>query len=422
MNMKPVDDGETCCHCEPLPTTTTIATTTTPMATKTSCPLECVVDITCEDEADFRMGTRQVPFLSNETCTNLDCDCPDSSAMDTFWDSGMCVRMNEQCEKPCVVDGVQYAPGDSFERDCRICTCEYDVFMMEKCTFFCNVTMQECQDEGKVLQNNHNECCSCVDVPTTTEAYVPTTTSTSVSSTTSPAEGTTSAPTEETTPGSVVPEGTTPGTPSEGTTPGSSEGTTSVPAVEETPSFMSTIVSTMSSLFTASDVTETTAAVTSSTTSSPVVCSENCTCKLGCDGEQDECVEHEMCTEACVCSDENAVKVNGLCASWPSSDECSATTTSATRFTTKTPKPKLPDTTTSTAASTTSAAVTSKTSEATTSVPSVEETTPAASSTTRSSPVEGTTSSTTETTEGVMSTTEGVEGTTPGSLVEGTTP
>ena len=55
------------------------------------------------------MGTRQVPFLSNETCTNLDCDCPDSSAMDTFWDSGMCVRMNEQCEKPCVVDGVQYA-------------------------------------------------------------------------------------------------------------------------------------------------------------------------------------------------------------------------------------------------------------------------------------------------------------------------
>merc|ERR1719376_1628575 len=384
MNMKPVDDGETCCHCEPLPTTTTIATTTTPMATKTSCPLECVVDITCEDEADFRMGTRQVPFLSNETCTNLDCDCPDSSAMDTFWDSGMCVRMNEQCEKPCVVDGVQYAPGDSFERDCRICTCEYDVFMMEKCTFFCNVTMQECQDEDKVLQNNHNECCSCVDVPTTTEAYVPTTTPVSVSSTTSASvEGTTSASTEETTPGSVVPEGTTPGTSSEGTTPGSSEGTTSVPAVEETTSFMSTIVSTMSSLFTTSDVTETTAAVTSSTTSSPVVCSEECTCELGCDGEQDECVEHEMCTESCICSDENAVKVNGLCASWPSSDECASTTTAATRFTTKTPKPKLPETTTSTAASTTS--------------------------------------SVTETTEGVVSTTEGgsVEGTTAG-IVEGT--
>ena len=52
-NMKLVDDGETCCHCEPLPTTTTLATTTTPMATKTSCPLECVVDITCEDEVSF---------------------------------------------------------------------------------------------------------------------------------------------------------------------------------------------------------------------------------------------------------------------------------------------------------------------------------------------------------------------------------
>merc|ERR1719376_883367 len=158
-----------------------------------------------------------------------------------------------------------------------------------------------------------------------------------------------------------------PETPSEGTTPGS-EGTTSVPAVEETTSFMSTIVSTMSSLFTTSDVTETTAAVTSSTTSSPVVCSEECTCKLGCDGEQDECVEHEMCTESCICSDENAIKVNGLCASWPSSDECASTTTVATRFTTKTPKPKLPDTTAS-------SMVTSKTSEATTSVPNVEETT-----------------------------------------------
>merc|ERR1719376_331507 len=165
-----------------------------------------------------------------------------------------------------------------------------------------------------------------------------------------------------------------PETPSEGTTPGS-EGTTSVPAVEETTSFMSTIVSTMSSLFTTSDVIVEETTMMSSTTSSPVVCSEECTCKLGCDGEQDECVEHEMCTESCVCSDENAVKVNGLCASWPSSVECASTTTAATRFTTKAPQPKLPETTTSTAASTTSALVTSKTSEATTSVPNVEETT-----------------------------------------------
>merc|ERR1719376_82049 len=115
--------------------------------------------------------------------------------------------------------------------------------------------MQECQDEGKVLQNNHNECCSCVDAPTTTPAYEPTT-PVSVSSTTSATvSSTTSAPMEGTTPGSVVPEGTTPGTPSDGTTPGSSEGTPSVPAVEETTKgFMSTIVSTMSSLFTTSDV------------------------------------------------------------------------------------------------------------------------------------------------------------------------
>ena len=49
--MKFVDDGETCCHCEAIPTTTTEATTppiTTP-STKFICPSNCITPITCDD-------------------------------------------------------------------------------------------------------------------------------------------------------------------------------------------------------------------------------------------------------------------------------------------------------------------------------------------------------------------------------------
>merc|ERR1739838_1207800 len=158
----------TCCHCEPLPTTTTKATTTTPTTTGTPCPADCVAPITCRDEANFRQGDISIPFEFHPHCMMFDCACPGNSTIDHIWETGMCLALDEVCEEPCVLNGERYGPGESFERGCNVCTCEYDMFFFEKCLPFCNLTSADCAAQGQLLQNNPDECCSCVAPPTTT--------------------------------------------------------------------------------------------------------------------------------------------------------------------------------------------------------------------------------------------------------------
>merc|ERR1739842_153753 len=158
-----------CCHCEPLPTTTPTTTTAAPTTTKTPCPVQCVVPITCEDEADFRLGSRAIPFEIRPECMFIeDCGCPGNATRDMIWETGMCLQLNEQCEEPCLKDGDRYAPGETFERGCKMCTCEYEMFFFEKCMPFCNLTQEQCEEQGQILENNPDECCSCVAPPTTT--------------------------------------------------------------------------------------------------------------------------------------------------------------------------------------------------------------------------------------------------------------
>merc|ERR1739838_1251855 len=374
--MKFVNDGETCCHCEPLPTTTTKATTTTPTTTGTPCPADCVAPITCRDEAIFRQGDISIPFEFHPDCMMFDCACPGNSTIDHIWETGMCLALDEVCEEPCVLNGERYGPGESFERGCNVCTCEYDMFFFEKCLPFCNLTSDDCATNGELLQNNPGECCSCVSPPTTTP--VPTTTA------------------EPTTKHEKMQPTTQPQTPDKTTT-----------------GLMTTLMSTMSSFFTttSSDAVEETTPATVPTTvfvTTPMpTCLDECSCTLGCNGEQDKCIPYQMCSHACICADEDAFKVNSRCALWPSPEECPSTSTTAFKTTVE---PRIEETTTAPVDGTTSA-------RTTTSAP-VDGTTP--EGTTTSAPVDGTTPARTTTTAPVDETTP--EGTTTSAPVDGTTP
>merc|ERR1739838_1058268 len=322
--------------------------------------------------------------------------------------------LDEVCEQPCVLNGERYGPGESFERGCNVCTCEYDMFFFETCQPFCNLTSADCAAEGQLLQNNPDECCSCVAPPTTTPV-----------STTTP---------EPTTKHEKMVPTTQPQTPEKTTTTG----------------MMTTLMSTVSNFFTTSSevvVEETTPATvpttpaTVPTTSANVpttttaevvttpipICSDECTCTLGCEGEQDECGAKATCSKACACADEDSFKINGQCASWPEAEECPITSTAA--ILTTSVETRIEETTASTTTApvvgtTTTAPVVGTTTtapvEGTTTTAPVEGTTTPSTSTsaikttsveprieeTTTAPVDGTTPAGTTTTASIVSTTE----------------
>merc|ERR1739838_1093867 len=307
--MKFVNDGETCCHCEALPTTTTKATTTTPTTTGTPCPADCIAPITCRDEANFRQGDVSIPFEFHPRCMMFDCDCPGNSTVDHIWETGMCLALDEVCEQPCVLNGERYGPGESFERGCNVCTCEYDMFFFEKCLPFCNLTSDDCATNGELLQNNPGECCSCVSPPTTTP--VPTTTAEpttkhekmqpttqpqtpdktttglmtpSMSTMSSFFTTTSSDAVEETTPATVpTTVFVTTSVPVDGTTPART--TTTAPVDETTPEGTTLpIVSTTDASSTNAKLV-TTSSLVPTTTSAAKTCSDDCRCDVTCEDQ-----------------------------------------------------------------------------------------------------------------------------------------
>ena len=60
------------------------------------------------NQNNLRLGLPGIPFQMNVECVMADCGCPQGSNMDDLWQTGMCIRVDEECDDVCVSDDVQY--------------------------------------------------------------------------------------------------------------------------------------------------------------------------------------------------------------------------------------------------------------------------------------------------------------------------
>ena len=52
-----------------------------------------------------------------------------------------------------------FQPGDTFNRGCKLCECDYNNGLYEQCLPFCNLTQSHCDSIGKVLETDADGCC-----------------------------------------------------------------------------------------------------------------------------------------------------------------------------------------------------------------------------------------------------------------------
>nr|XP_039273324.1 mucin-5AC-like isoform X1 [Styela clava] len=327
-----------CCKCVAAPTTEPTSTApTTPKSTTPSGPVcdeSCVIELTCEESRTYEPGS-SAPFEVDAEKCGL-CACPSGTIEDdTVWETGMCLKMPEDCEEPCRVGDVVHEVNTTyFKGECEVCKCLYeDGLYKENCAPFCKLTDQICLAMGKVLLSGDDICCKCApptpETTTTLKPVVTTTEGESEESTTkkqgaptSPLTTLTKKPIVTTTEGQSG-ETTTAGQGGDTTTAGQGGETTTAGQGGETTTEGQGGVSTTPAIV--------------STTPLPE-CLPECECQLPCDGDQSECPAQPGCTSKCVCSDSSALRINGRCAIKPEESSCVTETTTVPIVTTKVPE------------------------------------------------------------------------------------
>ncbi|XP_038045146.1 mucin-5AC-like [Patiria miniata] len=138
-----------------LPTTPgTLAPTTTPGTTPfiPDCDDEChiVEPIPCEDQDYNNYNQQSPPFTTDIFCNPsfahfmdypIPCKCKEGYLRDYSdglnekflqyhigfaWDTYMCVKIEQPCGGPCVLNNKTYEPGDQVQIGCELCKCELD--------------------------------------------------------------------------------------------------------------------------------------------------------------------------------------------------------------------------------------------------------------------------------------------------------
>ncbi|KAI8515354.1 hypothetical protein Bbelb_061670 [Branchiostoma belcheri] len=123
-----------------------------------------------------------------------------STVKDSLWGTALCLKEPaDRCY--CEYNGRQYQPGEVYWKgSCEQCACDPDT-LTELCHGnVCQLTQDDCEKDGEVLDNRPGVCCECVELPTTVAPETtpaPETTAapeTPAAPVTTPAPGTTAAP------------------------------------------------------------------------------------------------------------------------------------------------------------------------------------------------------------------------------------
>jgi hypothetical protein len=148
------------CTDEDKPCDTSSTSSTSSITTTGPCEYSEWEDGVCDDKCEYQTDTRTVVSGDPDLCLNVERE----------------VECKNTSKCACVVDGVEYLPGEKFEEDCKVCECAYN--FTYTCTAITCPAISDCGEGEGVLVLPEGECCHVCETTTSTSTTTSGTTTT----------------------------------------------------------------------------------------------------------------------------------------------------------------------------------------------------------------------------------------------------